>query len=403
MQFPVWRTLGLAWINQDGEPEVTEVGHAFVDAREASRRRELLARQLHRYQFHNPCFLRRFEAFRSFPVLALYRLLEQTEYRLDRTEMVLLGTRVRSFADADHVADLVAEWRALDRAAREPILTVARTIPAQTQRRSEEGAMWGTVQRGLPYLHALLRISPLLLVDDRAVRVPPNRRRELHRLVLAAAESCVFVDWKSEQDWLAWYGGLGPIRRRACPWTTNDDARAYYERVGEIDAAVSAFRGAPVRPAPAEVDRYRKAQVRERVLEDVLEGNLDALEKGLALIERQYRTAVGPIDLLARDQDGLYVVIELKRGRSADRVVGQIARYMGWVQRRLCGDKATRVRGIIVGSEFDRRFEAAIVQLKRVTPYTFDLRVSFSPWSPEGCPTRGAGGGPHRSRQHPRP
>jgi RecB family endonuclease NucS len=43
------------------------------------------------------------------------------------------------------------------------------------------------------------------------------------------------------------------------------------------------------------------------------------------------RTDVGPIDILAVDTEGNFVVFELKLSRGPDYAMGQIARYMGWV------------------------------------------------------------------------
>jgi RecB family endonuclease NucS len=86
---------------------------------------------------------------------------------------------------------------------------------------------------------------------------------------------------------------------------------------------------------------------------------------------------VGPIDLLAKDAEGIYVVIELKRGRTSDRVIGQIARYLTWVSQRLGRGKESSVRGIIVGQDFDKHFDAAFEQLKRVSAYMFDLKIFF--------------------------
>jgi RecB family endonuclease NucS len=97
-------------------------------------------------------------------------------------------------------------------------------------------------------------------------------------------------------------------------------------------------------------------------------------------VGRQYPTTVGPIDLLAKDTNGVYVVIELKKGQSGDKVVGQIARYLTWVMQRLGGGKDNRVRGVIVGKEFDKKFAAAIAQLRKVSSYTFDVRVLFERW-----------------------
>ena len=48
---------------------------------------------------------------------------------------------------------------------------------------------------------------------------------------------------------------------------------------------------------------------------------------------QQYTTDIGPIDILATEASSkTFVVIELKKGRTSDQVVGQILRYMGWVK-----------------------------------------------------------------------
>src|SRR3546814_11462048 len=92
---------------------------------------------------------------------------------------------------------------------------------------------------------------------------------------------------------------------------------------------------------------------------DVCSSDLDSIEanfpgfanfvqRSLQFIGRQYETTVGPIDILARDKKtGGYVVIELKKGRAADKVYGQISRYMGWVKKNIAG--VAPVAGMIVG------------------------------------------------------
>jgi hypothetical protein len=65
---------------------------------------------------------------------------------------------------------------------------------------------------------------------------------------------------------------------------------------------------------------------------------------------QQYPTSEGFIDLLAKDADGNFVVIELKKGRSNQQVVGQILSYVGWVKNNLA-EKDKRVRGVIVAAD----------------------------------------------------
>lgn len=77
----------------------------------------------------------------------------------------------------------------------------------------------------------------------------------------------------------------------------------------------------------------------EKHLEDFLVANWEQTELGRTYdiyeddgerIGQQYGTDTGPIDILAISKDKReLLVVELKKGRAADAVVGQILRYMG--------------------------------------------------------------------------
>ena len=79
------------------------------------------------------------------------------------------------------------------------------------------------------------------------------------------------------------------------------------------------------------------------------------------LVGYEYPTEVGRIDILARHKNrDAWLVIELKRGRTADRVVGQILRYMGWVQKHIAGETGN-VKGLIVAPEFEQNMQYALL------------------------------------------
>ena len=103
----------------------------------------------------------------------------------------------------------------------------------------------------------------------------------------------------------------------------------------------------------------------EKAFEDVLERNLNLLEPKLKLVPngRQYPTEVGRIDLLAKDRDDAYVVIELKKDIVEDKVIGQTLRYMGWVRANLSPNKA--VRGMIAGRELTPKLKMAVHGIQR--------------------------------------
>lgn len=121
----------------------------------------------------------------------------------------------------------------------------------------------------------------------------------------------------------------------------------------------------------------------ERQLEAFLELNLNKVELGLELFVdeeehrgRQYPTDVGNIDLLCVKPDGNFVVIELKKGRESDRVVGQISRYMGWVKEILAQN--SDVYGIIITHEYDERLKYAALANEKIKLLYYKVLLEFT-------------------------
>ena len=90
---------------------------------------------------------------------------------------------------------------------------------------------------------------------------------------------------------------------------------------------------------------------------------------------RQYDiTDIGRIDILAIEpKSNSFVVIELKKGRPSDQVIGQILRYMGWVKKNLCKD-GQGVRGLVICGEPDPKLSYALDMTNNI-----DLRY-YSVW-----------------------
>ncbi|MCU1240596.1 MAG: hypothetical protein JWO71_1322 [Candidatus Acidoferrum typicum] len=80
----------------------------------------------------------------------------------------------------------------------------------------------------------------------------------------------------------------------------------------------------------------------------------------------QYQTDTGPLDILAISKDKKrLLVVELKKGRASDAVVGQTLRYMSFVQEILAeNDQA--VHGIIIALEDDQRIRRALAMVSNV-------------------------------------
>ncbi len=99
-------------------------------------------------------------------------------------------------------------------------------------------------------------------------------------------------------------------------------------------------------------------------------------EEGV-VVGQQYPTDTGPIDLFAVSKDGNeLLVIELKKGKVSDSVVGQIQRYMGFVTSELA-ESHQKVRGIIIALEDDLRLQRSLSVTQNIDfyKYTVDFKL----------------------------
>lgn len=122
----------------------------------------------------------------------------------------------------------------------------------------------------------------------------------------------------------------------------------------------------------------------ERHLQDFLVDNWAQTELGRLYdiyaedgepVGSQYPTDTGPLDILAVSKDKhTLLVVELKKGRASDAVVGQTLRYMGYVQDELA-EAAQTVRGVIIALEDDPRIRRALAMTPMIDFYRY--QVSF--------------------------
>jgi RecB family endonuclease NucS len=112
----------------------------------------------------------------------------------------------------------------------------------------------------------------------------------------------------------------------------------------------------------------------ERDLQLELRRSIEQLEPGLTVIDgdREQTVASGRIDITARDQDGITVVIELKAGTADRDAIGQILSYMGDLTTG-----TTHLRGIIVAREFSTRAVAAARAAPNIQLLRYGIRFSF--------------------------
>ena len=120
----------------------------------------------------------------------------------------------------------------------------------------------------------------------------------------------------------------------------------------------------------------------EKHLEDFLVKNWNKTKLGKAydiyvedgdIVGQQYQSDTGPIDILAISKDKKTIlVVELKKGRVSDNVVGQIQRYMGYVKDELI-EKGQNVKGVIIGFEDDIKLQRALSVTNDIEFYKYKV------------------------------
>jgi restriction system protein len=192
-------------------------------------------------------------------------------------------------------------------------------------------------------------------------------------------------------------GGVLP-HRRPVRWTGASIERSSMSvplrnSTGSIGAIanINSFReeieqliGKPVGPHLSSSDETIEdvaAFAMERHLEDFLIQNWNSTDLGKAYdiyadgdaLGQQLMTDTGPLDILALSKDRkTLLVIELKKGRTSDAVVGQTLRYMGYVQDVLAEPSQT-VRGAIIALEDDQRIRRALSMVPSIEFFRYEI------------------------------
>jgi restriction system protein len=128
--------------------------------------------------------------------------------------------------------------------------------------------------------------------------------------------------------------------------------------------------------------------VLEKYLEEFLVDNWARTELGQTYdiytdndgtkIGRQYLCDTGPLDILAISKDGTHLlVVELKRGKASDAVVGQIQRYMGYIKDQVAEPTQT-VRGVIIALDNDLRIRRALSVAQNIEFYRYKIDFKLS-------------------------
>ncbi len=115
----------------------------------------------------------------------------------------------------------------------------------------------------------------------------------------------------------------------------------------------------------------------EKDLQSALVGTITQLEPDLTIVDGgvEYSVDSGRIDILAKDKDGCFVVIELKVGTAPDSVITQTLGYMADIADE---HGQENVRGIIVADDFNKRVRSASRLIPNLTLISYRYTFEFT-------------------------
>ena len=125
-------------------------------------------------------------------------------------------------------------------------------------------------------------------------------------------------------------------------------------------------------------DEGRQRSVLERDMQMALRADIGLLEPGLEIIDNGAERSVesGAIPITARDPSGAIVVIDLRGASVGRRAVAQVLSFMGDIAAE---EPEANVRGILVGSGFEKNARAAARMAPSLSLLTYGLTFRFSP------------------------
>jgi hypothetical protein len=349
----VFVMLGLAWVDPDERVEITPAGDKFLSSKDPD---GVLSDQMSRFQFWNPSVKSAaHKAITLHPIPFLGEVLRSVDGQsVSAVEYTLFVARAKTFADVDTVIDYIDRFRAIPDAMQDLIVNICESYKLPGIRRS---SIYNTIRLDRSYALKMFALSRLVDIDNEGgLAIRKGSLKQFRGYLSDYGREGAYINFANEKDWIAYFGDPD-----AAP--TIDTALEYYVNKGLVADAIATKK--KTAKSAKELAEFQDMIVSEKAVEDYLENHLDVIGSKigakLKLVDdgRQYSTTVGPIDLLTIDtKTGDYVVVELKKGRSADKVYGQCSRYMGWVRKNLAAEGA-KVHGVIVARSIDDKLKAA--------------------------------------------
>ena len=145
---------------------------------------------------------------------------------------------------------------------------------------------------------------------------------------------------------------------------------------GESPIKISSSDSEIENPSMFALESHLEHFIIENWEQTILAKDYDIFQDG-ELTGKQFQTDTGYIDILAISKDKKeLLVIELKKGRASDSVVGQIQRYMGYIKDEFL-ETGQKVKGIIIALENDTKVKRALSVTNDIDFYQYKINFDL--------------------------
>lgn len=357
IQAVVFDFLGLAYIEKDSLVYITDAGEKFLRVSKKEEEYHLLQSQLGKYQFYNIEDL-------SFvnPFVSFLKVIIEAGW-VTEEEYLLFVNFIDNETEVKKALSMIFKWRKLELKYQQMLLekiktiyTIKGTTPIAVKKLSQK-PRYKTIKQNYPYQKNALLFYYKDLIKEKNGTFKIIDEKKLVEIFERVEKEYHQFTFENKLDWYTFYGD------------PNKKPNAFELLRYKIEASHSEYKNIQEKHASLvqELSNEEKKNIEniiyEKDIENVYSQSLDLLESNLALVEkgRQYSTFIGRIDLLCKDKEGNYVVVEIKRGKAEDQVMGQILRYIGWVHQNL--DSTGNTRGIILAESFPDKVKFARIGL----------------------------------------
>jgi hypothetical protein len=118
-----------------------------------------------------------------------------------------------------------------------------------------------------------------------------------------------------------------------------------------------------------------KNQADKNSLRGILIKNIGIIEEGIEIIEKE-NGFKNKIDILAKDKENNYIVIELNEGRGDENLIGKLLMNKNLIQKNE-GEDFKKVRGIIISNEITENLMTACENLTNIELYEYELSIEL--------------------------